>query len=204
MQPKRQDRFGRAIEIYEANGGILRTSQAIKFGVHQATIYTLRDQGILIEIARGVHRLADLPSLGNPDFIAVTLKIPKAVICLISALSFHDLTTQIPHFVYLAVRRTAMSPKLNYPPIRVFRYAAGHFDKGIDNHEIDGRMVRIYSPERTIMDCFKYRNRIGLDVAVEALKIYRERGRMKTELLAEYARMNRVRKIVAPYLEAML
>lgn len=204
MSTKRQNRITRAISAFRKNGGILRWAEATKLGIHDATLAQLVENGVLDRISRGLYRLADLPSLGNPDLVVVSRKAPQAIICLISALVYHEITTQIPHAIYLAVRRTTVIPKLDYPPLRAYRYATGNFEKGVENHSIDNTPVRIYCPERTIMDCFKYRNKIGLDVAVEALKLYRERGRMKTELLAEYARMNRVRKIVAPYLEAML
>lgn len=203
MNNKKPDRINKAIAIFRANGGILKTSQALQKGIHQEILYGLQKAGHIIKISRGLYRLNEMPALGEPDLITVTLRIPNAVICLISALAFHGITNQIPHHVDIAIRSNSKLPKLAYPPIKTYWYPESNFETGIEKHEVDGILVPIYSPERTIMDCFKYRNKIGLDVAVEALKLYRERGQMKISLLAEYAKMNRVLKIVRPYLEAL-
>lgn len=126
------------------------------------------------------------------------------MICLISALSFHEITTQIPHEVYVALERGARAPRLDYPPLRVFRFTGKAFTEGVEDHEIDGVSARIYSPEKTLADCFKYRNKIGLDTALEALRLYRQRKPIKVEALIEFARICRVEKVMRPYLEAVL
>jgi len=123
---------------------------------------------------------------------------------LISALAFHDITTQIPHEVYIAVERGSRPPKVDYPPVRVFRFTGETFKTGIETHQIEGVQLRIYSPEKTIADCFKYRNKIGLDTAIEALKLYREKKRFKTGDLMQFARVCRVGKVMRPYLEVLL
>jgi len=204
MKNGKTDRVTKAISIFRDSGGILRTSQALAKGIHREILYGLRQMGKIVEISRGLYRLKEMPDLGAPDLITVSLRIPNGIICLISSLAFHDITTQIPHHVDIAIRSDSKLPKLDYPPIKTYWYPEKYFGIGVERHELDGQLVPIYCPERTIMDCFKYRNKIGLDVAVEALKLYHERGKMKTELLAEYARMNRVRKIVSPYIEALL
>jgi hypothetical protein len=134
---------------------MLRTSDAIGLGVHPRTLYNLRDRGELEQVGRGI--------------------IPRAVICLISALAHHGLTTQVPHAVDVALPSHAQVPKLDGIPLRVFWYSDPSFSAGIDVISIDQVPVRVYSPEKTIADCFKYRNKIGLDVAVEALQTYCER-----------------------------
>jgi predicted transcriptional regulator of viral defense system len=119
-------------------------------------------------------------------------------------LAFHDITTQIPHEVYIAVERGSRPPKVDYPPVRVFRFTGETFKTGIETHQIEGVQLRIYSPEKTIADCFKYRNKIGLDTAIEALKLYREKKRFKTDDLMQFVRVCRVGKVMRPYLEVLL
>ena len=193
-----------AKRVFHRHGGVLRTSEAIRLGIHPRTLYAMRDGGILEWLSRGLYRLADLPPLGNPDLVAVALKVPRGVICLISALAYHELTTQIPHEVYLALPRGGEPPRLEYPPVRVFWFTGEAFTAGIDTHPLDGVPTRIYSAEKTLADCFKYRNKIGLDTAVEALRLYRRQRRIKVDELMRFARICRVEKVMRPYLEALL
>ena len=201
---KRGDRFQRAVTVFEKHGGILRTAEALRAGIHPHTLYAMRDAGRLEKISRGVYRLAKRSPLGNPDLVTVAKRIPKAVICLISALAFHDLTTQIPHEVYLALPRGAEEPRLDFPPIRTFRFTGKSFTEGIEIHRLDGVPVRIYSPEKTLADCFKFRNKIGLDTVIEALRFYRERRSVKVDDLLRFAEICRMTKVMRPYLEATL
>ena len=204
QQPDRNASFERAIKVFRRHGGVLRTSEAIRLGIHPRTLYAMRDAGVLECLSRGLYRIADLPHLSNPDLVAVALKVPKGVICLISALAYHELTTQIPHEVYLALPRGAEPPRLDHPPIRIFWFTGKAFAEGIDTHEVDGVPVRIYGVEKTLTDCFKYRNKIGLDTAVEALKAYVSGRRIDIDKLMVYARICRVEKVMRPYLEALL
>ena len=142
--------------------------------------------------------------MGNPDLVTVALKVPKGVICLISALSWHEMTSEIPHEIYLALPRGAEPPRLAYPPLRIFWFQGDAFEEGAEEHDMDGIRVRIYSPEKTLADSFKYRNKIGLDVVLEALKLYRQRKRLKVDELMHFARICRVEKVMRPYLEATL
>ena len=191
-------RFARAVKIFKQHGGILRTSQALQAGIHPGTLYAMRDSGQLEVISRGVFRLSDIPPLGNPGLVTVATRVSHGVICLISALSFYELTTQIPHEVHVALSRGAEEPRLDYPPIRTYRFT------GVDIHDLDGVSVRIYSPEKTLADCFKFRNKIGLDTVIEAIRFYRERRKIKVDDLMRYATVCRVNKIMRPYLEAIL
>ncbi len=197
-------RYTRAAKIFKKHGGILRTSQAIEAGIHPATLYAMRDSGEIEIISRGVFRLSDIPPLGNPDLVTVATRVPHGVICLISALSFHELTTQIPHEVHVALQRGAEEPRLDYPPIRTYRFTGEAFTAGVDTHELDGVGVRIYSLEKTLADCFKFRNKVGLDTVIEAIRFYRERRKVKVDDLLFYATICRVNKIMRPYLEAIL
>ena len=162
------------------------------------------DRGLIARLARGMYRFADMPAMGNPDLTTVVMKIPKGVICLISALSYHEITNEIPHEIYLALPRGAEPPRLDYPPLRIFWFSGPAFEEGVEHHDVDGIPMKVYNPEKTLADCFKYRNKIGLDVVLEALKFYRQSKRFKSDELMHFARICRVEKIMRPYLEATL
>jgi len=200
----RGSRFDRAVDIFKKHGGILRTAQALRAGIHPGTLYAMRDSGALEVISRGVYRLANSLPLGNPDLVTVTTRVPGGVICLISALAFYELTTQIPHEVHVALLRGAEEPRLDHPPIKTYRFTGEAFTEGVEAHELDGVSVRIYSPEKTLADCFKFRNQVGLDTVMEAVRFYRERRSIKVDDLMRYAGICRVKKIIRPYLEAIL
>ena len=191
--------------LFKKHGGMLRTSDAVRLGVHPRTLYALRDSGEILPVGRGLYRLAKAPPLSNPDWVTVASRIPRAVICLVSALAYHRLTTQVPHNIDIALPSHAQVPKVDGVPVRVFWFPERAFNTGIDVITVDRVPVRIYSPEKTIADCFKYRHKIGIDVAVEALRTYREKvRRLPVSKLLEYARICRVEKVMQPYLEAML
>ena len=193
-----------SIEIFRKNGGQLRMSEAIAHGITRYMLYSLRDKGIIEQVSRGVYRLMELPPISNPGLVTVSLRFPNAVICLISALSYHNITTQIPHVVSVAVPRDSRIPSLDYPPIQTHRFSDEAYNAGIENHVIDGAHVKIYNPEKTLADCFKFRNKIGMEVVLEALKLYRSRQKFNLEKLLTYAEVCRVKKIMSPYLEATI
>ena len=191
-----------ALKIIRKYRGILRTRDALRLGVHPRTLYQLRDEGTLEELSRGIYRLASLPQPGNPDLITVAMRVPRAIVSLISALSFHEITTQIPNEVQITLPRGTKSPKITYPPIRVFRWSGAPLTTGIERVEVDAIPIRVYCPEKTVADCFRFRNRIGLDVAIEALNFCIERKRSKPADLLRYARICRVERVMLPYLQA--
>jgi len=193
-----------ARRIIREKNGIIRTNQALKAGIHPRTLYELRDQGELEQVSRGVFRLNELAPISNPDLVTVALRIPKAVVCLISALAFHDLTTQVPHDVSIALEKGAQSPRIEHPPVAIHRFSKKAFTAGIETHQIDNVDIRLYSPEKTLADCFKFRNKLGMEVILEALKLYRSRRQFKSDELLKYARVCRVEKVMTPYLEASL
>ena len=197
-------RFDRAIAVFKKHGGILRTAQALRMGIHPSTLYAMRDTGSLEAVSRGVYRLTDAGPLGNPDLVTVATRIPNGVICLISALAFHEITTQVPHEIYVALQRGAETPRLNHPPIKIYRFSGQAFTDGVERHELDGVRVGIYNIEKTLADCFKFRNKIGLDTAVEAVRFYRERRSVNVDALMHFAKICRVEKVMRPYLEAIL
>lgn len=194
----------KAIDIFRAHGGVMSLKSAAESGIHYRTLYEMRDNGILDQISRGKYRLDELPPLSNPDLAVIGLRVPRGVVCLISALSFYELTTQIPHEVYVAIERRSEKPRIKNPPIRVFRFSGPAFNEGIEDHNIDGINVRIYCTEKTIADCFKFRNKIGIDVAVEALKDYRRTPGFKPGELMKYAKICRVENVMMPYVQAVL
>lgn len=201
----KRDRPARARDIFLHHGGLLRTRDALRFGIHPETLYGMRKSGSLVNLGRGLYRLSDLPPLGNPDLVTVAMKVPSGVICLISALAYHELTTQIPHEVYVALSRGAEAPRLDSPPIRTFWFTKGVFEFGVDTRKIDGgTTMRIYSPEKTIADCFKYRNKIGMDTAREAIKLYLERRKKNLGTLLEAAAVCRVSRVMRTYLGALV
>ncbi|MEQ9105353.1 MAG: type IV toxin-antitoxin system AbiEi family antitoxin domain-containing protein [Rhodothermales bacterium] len=177
-------------------------SDALKRGISRYMLYSLRDKGVIEQVSRGIYRLKELPPISNPDLVTVGLRFPSAVVCLVSALAFHEITTRIPRSVAIAVPRKSRIPSLDYPPITVHKFAASAYRAGIEEHEIDGVTIKIYDVEKTVVDCFKFRNQIGMDTVLEALKLYRTRKPFRPGVLLEYAEICRVDKVVRPYLEA--
>jgi predicted transcriptional regulator of viral defense system len=196
--------FSNAERIFRENNGILRTGQAKKLGIDQPILVQMCEEGLLAKEARGLYRLADLPPLSNPDFVQVALRAPNSVICLISALNFHQLTTQIPYRVYIDLPSKTKAPRFNYPPLDIVYLLMKTYSTGIEEHNLDGVVVRIYSREKTVADCIKFRNKIGLDIALEALKDYLRQPHRNIEELLRCSRVDRVEKMLSSYLQAAL
>ena len=194
----------KARRLIEHRGGIIRTAEAMRMGIHPRVFYELRDNGILERISRGAYRLAEQKPLTDVDLVTVAMRIPRAVICLVSALAFHKITTQVPHAVSIALEKGAESPRMDYPPVFVHRFSGASLTAGVEDHLTDGVTVRVYSKEKTLADCFKFRNKVGMDIVLEALKLYRDQGAFDIGKLLEYARICRVEKTMKPYLEVML
>ena len=194
----------RAAKLFRRQGGILRMSDVIRGGVTRNTLYAMRDAGQVEQLARGLYRLTELPALSQCDLVTLAAKVPRAVIYLISALAFHELTTQIPHEMWIAIPRNSEPPRLKYPSTRVSRLSDAAYRTGIDTHRFDGVAVRVYSREKTLVDCFSRRNEVGLDVALEALKSYIAQGNIRVDLLMKFAKKLRVVRTIRPYVEALL
>ena len=193
-----------AHRILKERNGTMRTFEALRAGIHPRSLYGMRDRGEIEQIARGLFRLAELPPLGEPDLLTIAKKVPQAVFCLLTALAFHRMTTQIPHAVEVALPRTARVPRLDHPPIKVFRFSPESLNAGIETHILDGVALRVYCREKTLADIFKYRNKVGLDVALEALRAYRSQPKRDFQTVMKYARNCRVENVIRPYLEATL
>lgn len=193
-----------AIKIFRQHNGILRTSQALRLGIHPRTLYAMRDSGLLERLSRGLYRLAELSPLTNPDLATVALKIPEGVICLISALAFHELTTEIPRSVDVAVQKGSRRPRLEYPPLRIFWFSGPAWSEGVETHTVDEISIEIYSPAKSVADIFKFRHKLGLEVALESLKQYCQAEYFDVNKLLHYAEICRVDEVIKPYLEALL
>ena len=196
----------KAIMLFRERGGILRTSEAICLGINPKTLYAMRSHRLIEMMSRGVYRLVDEAlATDQIDLTLVIKRLPRGIICLTSALAFHELTSQIPHYVYVAYQQGCRQPQSDYPPVKIFRYSKNSFEAGIEYHEFNGIQIPIYSAAKTVADCFKFRNKIGLHVAVEALKNYWHKNKKATvDELVRYARICRVDKVMKPYIEAIL
>ena len=192
-----------ALEAFREKGGTLRTRDLIALGVHTDALYMLRDAGRVVELGRGLYRLAEAEEAEHPDLALVGARAPDAAVCLISALAYHDITTQIPSTVHLAVPRGSYHGITLSIPVTVYRFDPKTYDKGLETQRIGGMPVKIYSAARSVVDCFKFRNKLGLDVALEALRLARQRKRVQNRELLHYARLLRVENPMSPYLQAI-
>lgn len=183
--------------------GILRVRDLTARGVHPEYVRRLCRQGLLTRAGRGLYVTADAEISEHHDLAQAEKRVPHAVICLLSALRFHEIGTQIPHEVWIAVDRRAARPRVDYPPLRLVRFSGQALTTGIEEHKIEGVRVRVYGPAKTVADCFKYRNKIGLDVALEALRECWRMRRCTMDALWRYAKICRVANVMRPYLEAM-
>jgi len=192
-----------ALQVFEKNK-VMRSAEIFAQGIQPRTLYQMRDDGLVVQEGRGLYRLADEQLWSDPDLTLVSLRIPKGVVCLISALYFHRLTTQIPHEVYIALPKDSEKPRIQYPPTRFFWISPEPFKAGIETHTIDNVDIKVYSVAKTIADCFKFRNKIGMDVALEALREGLRYKRCTPEEILRFARINRVERVILPYVEALL
>jgi predicted transcriptional regulator of viral defense system len=172
-------------------------------GLSRPRVRSLVDQGILEKASRGLYIVRSAGVTENRTLAEVGKRVPHGVICLLSALRFHDLTTQSPHEVWIALKRSAWSPKLEHLNLRIVRFSGNAFEEGHQEHIIEGVPVQITSPAKTIADGFKYRNKIGLDVALEALRVCRRKRLCSLDELMHFARICRVANVMKPYLEVL-
>lgn len=179
-------------------------SEAVDLGISRYMLYSLRDKGLIEQMSRGVYRLAALQPVSDPDLMTMALRYPNAVLCLVSALAYHEITTQVPRGISVAVPRKSRLPALDSPPVFAHRFSDAAYRAGIEIHYIEGVPLKVYNPEKTIADCFKFRNKIGMDVVLEALKLYKKRKKFNIGKLIEYAKICRVEKLLRPYLEASI
>lgn len=182
--------------------GMLRPSDLAELGIPRVYLTRLIARGKLVRSGRGLYRLADASISENESLAIVAARAPQAVFCLLTALQFHGLTTQLPRQVWIALPQGSHTPKMDYPPVKLIQYSGDAFTQGIETHHIDQVEIRVYSAAKTVADCFKHRNKIGLDVALEALKDARSQKKASADDLWRYAKICRVANVMRPYLEA--
>ncbi|MBS0616445.1 MAG: type IV toxin-antitoxin system AbiEi family antitoxin domain-containing protein [Verrucomicrobia bacterium] len=199
-----KDHLKKAIRVFKKKRGLLRTGEALDLGIHPRSLWVLKEEGVIEKLDRGIYQLSDEFNFSEPDLILVSKMVPQGVVCLVSALSYYNLTTQVPHFVYVALKSGSRRPQVKYPPTRFFWYSDIAFKCGIVTEVIDGHPVQIYCVEKTLADCVKFRNKIGMDVVLEALKLYCKRKKMDLDKLLKFAKICRVEKILNPILETIL
>jgi len=192
------------IQAASRNSGVFTAKDVELVGLSIRELSRLRSTGEIICISRGVFQLADDSSPSTPDYAAIKTRVPEGVICLISALYHHELTTEIPRKIHLAVHRHANVPRIDYPLVQIYRMSDRPFSAGVEQMTIGGVMMNIFSPEKTIADCFKYRDKLGIDLAVEGLKKYLSSNKARPTAIMKMAEICRVSKIIKPYMEALL
>jgi predicted transcriptional regulator of viral defense system len=183
--------------------GILRPRDLAVHGIAREYLRRLSDRGLLVRMARGLYALPDTEVTEHHTLAEVCKRVPRGVVCLLSALQFHNLTTQAPFEVWLALSPKVRHPHADSPPLRIVRFSGPALTDGVEEHSIEGVRVRVYNPAKTVADCFKYRNKIGLDVALEALREAWRSQRVTMDALWRYAKVDRVANVMRPYLESL-
>jgi predicted transcriptional regulator of viral defense system len=183
--------------------GLIRPRDLVAQGLPRVALTRRVRQGQLTRVGRGLYARPDRTVTEHGTLAEIARKHPKAIVCLLSALRVHDLTTQSPFEVWLAIPNKARAPKLEYPPLRIVRFSGAALTDGIENHQIDGVTVRVTCVARTVADCFKFRNKIGLDVAMEALREAWANKRVSMDELWRYATLCRVANVMRPYMKSL-
>lgn len=184
---------------------VLRARDVARQGIHTSTLTRMAKSGVLEKVGPGRYRLPRRTrTTEHYDLAVATASVPRSVVCLISALRFHDIGTQVPAEVWIAVPRGARVPRVSAPPLRVVTISPAVFELGIEEHPIDGQIVRVYSLARTVADCFRFRNRVGLDVALEALTDAWRSKRLRLDELNRIGKKLHVQRVMQPYLETVV
>ena len=185
-------------------GGALTASEAARAGIHSQQLSRLVREGRLERVARGLYRIPGQPVTEHHGLALAARSVPHGVVCLLSALGFQGVGSQLPFEVWIAIDRRARAPAVRFPPLRLMRFSEASLSAGVETHRIEGQAVKVYSVPKTIADLFKYRNKVGLEVALEALgEAWRER-RFTMDEIDRYARICRIERVMRPYLEALV
>ena len=188
---------------YIGEHGMVRPRDIEAIGLPREYLIRLHRQGKLNRSGRGIYTVRDTNVTERHSYAEVAKHVPEAVICLLSALAFHEITTQSPPSVWIALRKGARKPVLPSPSLRIVRLSGPSLTEGIENHQVEGVPVRVYSAAKTVADCFKFRNKIGLDVAIEALKDCLRQKKASINEVYRYAKICRVSNVIRPYMEAL-
>lgn len=183
--------------------GIVRASELESHGIPRGQLYRLVRKGLVERQARGIYVAENHPITAEHTLAHVAKRVPGGIFCLLTALRFHELTTQAPAEIWIALPEKARRPKLDYPRLRVARFSGPALTEGIETHRLEGVKVRVYSAAKTVADCFKYRNKVGVDVAIEALRDFGRLHRGRAAELARFARICRVSRVMQPYMDAI-
>jgi predicted transcriptional regulator of viral defense system len=194
--------LNRTLKLARRRQGV-RTRELVKHGIHRQALSRLVAVGKLERVGRGLYRTPTSRLTEHHGLALASAAVPRGVICLLSALRFHGIGTQLPSQVWIAIDRRARQPALSYPPLKVVRFTGAALNEGARGHRVEGQTVRVYGVAKTLADCFKYRNKIGLDVALEALREAWRARRFTMDELDHYAGICRVRRVMKPYLEAL-
>lgn len=186
-----------------ARGGTMRSQELERAGVTRSEISRMVAAGKVVRVARGLYSAAGYQGSEHSALVAVAKRVPRTLFCLLTALRFHGLTSQAPFEVWIAIGNKARAPRLDYPPIRAVRFTAESLAAGVETHRLENTAIRVTSPAKTVADCFKFRNKIGIDVALEALREVHRTRNASTDDLWRHARLNRVANVMRPYLEAV-
>lgn len=191
-------------EFFRSKGGIVRRGELLPTLMTARMLQKYMERGIIQRWGRGIYRLSDENLHDVPEMLMVARKYPAAVICLVSALSFHDMTTQIPHAVDIAIPYQGNASRSSYPIIRTFRFRDAIYEAGIETHDMQGVPLKVYNREKTLVDVFRFRNKVGMDVFLEALKMYANNHPVNLPLIHEYAALRGVTRTIMPYLETLV
>ena len=183
---------------------ILRARDILSNGIHQQTLCRAYNKWLIAKAGRGLYTVHTYEPSAYHGIIEIAKLVPDAVICLTSALSFYEIGTQLPAEIWIALEKGKVPPRITYPPIRVVHFSGMSYSEGVERNYIEGVDVKVYSPAKTVADCFKFRNKIGLDVAVEAIRVCVRSKKCTVDEIFHYARICRVGRIIKPYLEALL
>ena len=201
---RKPSKTDRRILALASDAGILRVRDVIKQDIHPEYLRRLCEKGMLVKAGHGLYQLPDAEPTAHHSLAQVCKRVPRAVVCLLSALRFHEIGTQSPGAVWIGLGQGIASPHMKWPRVRVARFSGKALTEGIERHKIEGVAVKVYSPAKTVADCFKHRNKIGVDVALEALRDVLRQRRATVDDLWESARICRVRTVMRPYLEALV
>lgn len=183
---------------------LLRAADVREQGYSPQMLVRLHQSGQLQRVARGLYSLPDADITEHQTVLEVCQRVPKAVVCLLSALQWHELGTQLPHEIWIALPEGTQTPVMDYPPLRIVRLRGAAYSEGIETITVHGTPIRVYSVAKTVADCFKFRHQIGLDVALEALKEGWRKRTLNMVELAHFTQINRVERVIRPYLESVV
>ena len=191
---------------YATQKGAICPRDIESMGISRQILYRLYHEGELVRIDRGAYSIKDIKPTEYHTYVAVSVAFPNSVTCLLSALQFHNITTQMPHRVWIALDREAdrRSKKNSRLPISIVCFSGESFSQGIETHKIEGVNIRIYSAAKTVADCFKYRNKIGIDIAIEALSDCIRQKKATRDQIWHFAKICRISKVIRPYMEAII